>query len=309
MAFTLRNCTIIQDGRDRRAHSREGIVALDFSEIRKLTIVALFSDDKLMEQLVLKGGNAISLVFGYGARSSLDLDFSIEGDFADFENAQRRIFAALKDRFSSAGIEVFDEHFERKPARQPNQPDWWGGYELSFKIIERRSEVFLRGDLAAMRRSAATIGPSQQRVFRVQISRFEYCKGKIETEFDNYTIYVYTPAMIIVEKLRAICQQMPEYEPRVHSTARARDFYDIHLVMTSSNLRFTNPDCIELIPPIFQAKKVPLHLIAKISEQREFHRPDWPAVRASVPAKLEEFDFYFDFVVEQTLPLKSLWEE
>jgi len=262
-----------------------------------------------MEQLVLKGGNAISLVFGYGARSSLDLDFSIEDDFADFEDAQRRIFAALKDRFSSSGFEVFDESFERRPANLENQPDWWGGYELSFKIIERRSEAFLRRDLATMRRTAATIGPSQERTFRVQISRHEYCKPKIETEFDNYTIFVYSPAMIVVEKLRAICQQMPEYEPRVHRTARARDFYDIHLVMTSRNLRFTDPDCLEFIPPIFQAKNVPLHLIAKISEQREFHRPDWPAVQASVTGQVDEFDVYFDFVVEQTRLLKSLWEE
>jgi len=50
---------------------------VDFDEIRRLTITALFSDDELYEQIVLKGGNAISLVYGYSSRVSLDLDFSI----------------------------------------------------------------------------------------------------------------------------------------------------------------------------------------------------------------------------------------
>ena len=35
---------------------------MDFDQIRRLTIVALFSDDELSERLVLKGGNALSLV-------------------------------------------------------------------------------------------------------------------------------------------------------------------------------------------------------------------------------------------------------
>ena len=262
-----------------------------------------------MDQLVLKGGNAISLVFGYGNRSSLDLDFSIEEDFADIEAVSQRIFAALKARFSSAGFEVFDEIFERRPPDLENQPDWWGGYQLSFKIIESRNEAYLRRDLTTMRRTAATVGPSHERTFSVQISRREYCKPKIETEFDNYTIFVYSPAMIIVEKLRAICQQMPEYEPRIHRTARARDFFDIHLLMTSDNVRLTDPGCLDLFPPIFGAKNVPLRLIGRIPEQREFHRPDWPAVQASVSGQLDEFDAYFDFVVEQIRPLKSLWEE
>ena len=50
---------------------------MDFDEIRRHTIVALFSDDALLEGLVLKGGNAISLIYGFGNRASLDLDWLI----------------------------------------------------------------------------------------------------------------------------------------------------------------------------------------------------------------------------------------
>ncbi len=282
---------------------------MDFNEIRRLTIVALFSDDKLMEQLVLKGGNAISLVYGYGLRSSLDLDFSIDQDFADFEETKERIFAALKNRFSSGGFLVFDEKFERRPSMPDEKhPEQWGGYELKFKLIENSRYAGMKDDLEIMRRNALEVGPAQKRTFTVQMSKFEYCQGKTETEFDYYTIYVYTPAMIVVEKLRAICQQMPEYALRSHPVARARDFYDIHLLITREEMKLASEENMDLLRHIFAAKKVPLSLISKIPDQREFHRPDWPAVQDSVSGRVEEFDFYFDFVAEKIAPLKSLWE-
>lgn len=65
---------------------------MDLASIRRLVIVAMFSDDVLFDKLVLKGGNAISLVYRYGARGSLDVDFSIDGDFDDAEDAGKRNF-------------------------------------------------------------------------------------------------------------------------------------------------------------------------------------------------------------------------
>ena len=68
---------------------------MTFDQVRKRTIIALFSDDQLMDQLVLKGGNALSLIHGVSSRTSPDLDFSLTGDFEDFEQAKRRIFRVL----------------------------------------------------------------------------------------------------------------------------------------------------------------------------------------------------------------------
>ncbi len=141
------------------------------------------------------------------------------------------------------------------------------------------------------------------------MSKHEYCQGKVERELDSYTIYVYSPEMIVVEKLRAICQQMPEYAQRTHPTARARDFYDIWCVVTATGLKLSAAGSFHLAEHVFAAKEVPLRLLARVSEQREFHRPDWPAVVASVAGTLDEFDFYFDFVVEQVAALKPLWVE
>lgn len=262
----------------------------------------MFSDDLLYEKLVLKGGNALRLVHHIGQRESLDVDFSLEDDFEDLDDVRQRVFRVLRDRFDSAGYVVFDERFEPRPpiARR------WGGYEAEFKIIERKTYLAL-GSLDAIRRQANTTGPYQQRTFRVQISKYEFCAGKTETTLDDYSIYVYTPAMIATEKIRAICQQSEAYEVRRNPTPRARDFYDIHSVVTERGLDLSAPETLELCRHIFAAKEVPLSLIGRIHESRAFHSPDWDNVRTSVSGDLREFDFYFDFVVAETQKLESLW--
>ena len=131
---------------------------MDFDQIRKLTIVALFSDDELFERLVLKGGNALSLVYRLTARSSFDLDFSMEGDLAELPNAQGRIFRALRDRFDAAGFVLFDEKFEIKPKTLgEHQPPTWGGYQVSFKLIERKRFEELGGKIEDIRRQSPVI--------------------------------------------------------------------------------------------------------------------------------------------------------
>lgn len=87
----------------------------DFSQIRRTAITALFSDDVLTENLVLKGGNALNLVYGITSRTSIDLDFSMSEDFEDSSDARDRVFSALRDRFDAVGYVVFDEKFEAKP--------------------------------------------------------------------------------------------------------------------------------------------------------------------------------------------------
>ena len=282
---------------------------LDFDEVRKLTITALFSDDELLERLVLKGGNALNLVYQYTSRSSFDLDFSMEGDLTEIPDAEHRIFRALRDRFDSAGFVLFDEKFEAKPkVLGQHQPPTWGGYQVSFKLIEKGKFEVLQGQPDGIRRQSLVVGTGQRRIFTVDLSKHEYCAPKVSTELDHYTIYVYTPEMIVAEKLRAICQQMPEYSSMRHSgTPRARDFYDIKLLAKAAGVDLSTNT--SLVGHVFAAKDVPLKLLAKINDYREFHRPDWPAVIASVPELLEGFDSYFDFVLDEVVKLKSLWVE
>lgn len=282
---------------------------MDLKLIRRLAIVAMFSDDELLRQLTLKGGNALNLVYSLGTRSSVDVDLSLEEDFRDLENARQRIFRALKSRFREAGLTVFDEKLTPRPLiprRDANER--FGGYEVTFKLMETGKYDSLI-DSVQRRRESVVVGPLEQRTFRIQISKYEFCTGKREAELDDYTISVYTPEMLAIEKLRAICQQMPDYHLRGHQTPRARDFYDIHSVITGANVELRTPTNVQLTRDIFAAKEVPLILISRIQQHREFHKQDWPAVEVTTSGKLEEFDFYFDFVVDQTRVLEALWKE
>jgi len=284
---------------------------VDFEEVRKLTIIALFSDDVLYELLVLKGGNAMTLVHGISPRASLDLDFSMENGFEDLPDIQRRMALALADRFATVGFVPLDVKLTERPAvRKPETATWWGGYQLDFKLIDRKRYHALGPAKDRQRRESLVIAPNQTKTFTVDFSKHEYIGAKVQTELDDYTIFVYSPAMIALEKVRAICQQMEDYAPsRRTRSARARDFFDIHSVVTKTGFRFDAPEILDLTRLVFAAKEVPLSLLGRIENQREFHRPDWPAVRGAVAAPIEDFDFYFEFVLSAIEPLHALWME
>lgn len=271
---------------------------ITLEEVRRQILIAMFADDELMNTLVLKGGNALALVHEVGDRASLDMDFSIANQFTDLADARTRIFASLRRQFRDAGYAVFDERFIPKPnSPGADQPEWWGGYIVEFKLIVLDLYERNKSDLDSLRRQAAILGPAQKRVYTIDISKNEYCASKVRREVDNYTVYVYSLEMIAIEKLRAICQQMPAYAVRGHKTPRARDFYDIHQIAKQQSVDLGTPDNRELFRQIFSAKSVPLNLLEDIGNVRSFHEPDWPAVTASISGKHEGFGYYFDYVV------------
>lgn len=287
---------------------------MDFSEIRKSIIIAMFSDDVLIENFVLKGGNALEIVYGLIQRGSLDIDLAIKSDFSDIHDTEQRLFRVLNDTFARVGLTVFDFRFSPRPRKLgKHKPAGWGGYLAEFKLISQARATELLNDLDRMRREAHPIGPGQQRIFRIEISKFEFCTGKQIVDLDGHTISVYTPEMLAIEKLRALCQQLQEYLPMQGShRPRARDFYDIYCVVERLDLDLSLPENLELCRNIFSVKEVSVALISKLELEstREFHRPDWDRVRLAVPGRLMDFDFYFDYLVTLILPkLESLWNE
>lgn len=282
---------------------------MDLKEIRRLVIVALFSDDELMERLVLKGGNALDVVYNIGTRASVDIDLSMSDDFTDLEDAKSRIFNTLKSRFAAAGCVVFDESFSPRPSQvRPGQSPRWGGYAVEFKLADKATFEKHKDNWAKLQQTAMPIDSNQGRKFKIDISKYEFVEPKEETELDDYTIYVYSLPMMVIEKLRAICQQLPEYEQRGYSTPRARDFYDIHTIMTVGKIDITTLENVELVKDIFEAKEVPLNFLEKVylKETRDFHSVDWEAVKQSTTGEIEEFDFYFDYVVQMIEQLKAV---
>jgi len=49
-------------------------MTISIEEVRRRILIALYSDDELMDALVLKGGNALALIYKVGSRASLDMD-------------------------------------------------------------------------------------------------------------------------------------------------------------------------------------------------------------------------------------------
>jgi predicted nucleotidyltransferase component of viral defense system len=283
---------------------------ISLEEVRRRILIALFLDDELLDTLVLKGGNALALIHKVGSRASVDMDFSMESAFSDPDKTRAQIFSALKREFGSIGYIVFDENFESKPSqRNRNQPDWWGGYIVEFKLVDRKLYDELHHDVEALRRRAEVVGPQQMRKYTIDISHHEFCEGKVKREVDDYTIYVYSLEMIAAEKLRAICQQMPEYTIFRTKRPRARDFYDIHQIVEEHGIDLTTEENRSTLAAIFDAKQVPLKLLREINKHREYHAQDWPSVEASISGRHNDFDSYFDFVVKLTSNLEALWKE
>ena len=281
----------------------EAIAALD--RIKKLAVMAMFSDDGLLDELVLKGGNAMALIHKLTSRESVDLDFSMKHDFPDgVEAMAARIGTALLRTFRPAGYEPFDLKMAEKPAQlSEDMATFWGGYAVEFKLVTTEQYAAHKDDLAYLQRSALSIG--QGKKFLIDISRFEYVEDKQETDLEGFRIYVYSPTMIACEKLRAICQQMEEYAPIVKrsdgrpGSQRARDFLDIHTLVERLFLDLVAPKAVDMTREMFALKHVPLAFLGQIEKYREFHRLGFPSVQATVAPgfDLQPFDFYFDYVV------------
>ena len=285
---------------------------MEFREICSTVIKAMFSDDVLMEKLVLKGGNAIDIGYNLGARASTDVDFSISEDFSDLPDIKIRVLRSLTDRFNSIGLLVFDLTLESKP--KSSKDPRWGGYRICFKLID---ETKANLDATDRQRQAIPVTPPTKggtqgsSKFRIEISKYEFCEGYQEREIDHFPIRIYSHEMIVIEKLRALCQQMPEGGRGEAITARARDFFDIYKLITQSKLDLATAPNPSIAAKIFKAKEVPISLLWTLPQYRDFHRPDWPSVESSVSGKgkLETFDFYFDFVCKEVDRLKSSWVE
>lgn len=289
--------------------SSNDTMAVDVSEVRKRILIGLFSDDELLDRLVLKGGNALEVIHALADRATVDMDFSMEGRFEDVQDAWSRIERALQREFGRVGLVVFDLTVKEKPSvRRPGAPTWWGGYLVHFKLVDRGVYSEFEGDLETIRRRAEVVGPEQKKTYKIDISVHEFCAAKERRELDYYTVYVYSLEMIVVEKLRAICQQMDSYDVNSRKAPRSRDFFDICYIMESQELDLTRQENVQLARNIFAAKEVPMKLLKDIDSYREFHRSDWESVELSISGSVRPFDYYFDYVLDLVRSLELPWE-
>lgn len=275
--------------RNGRKGSRSSMPETELQKVNRLAVKAVYSDDTLMNMLVLKGGNALDLVYGPAHRMSRDLDFSVA----------ERATTELRDRIR--------EHVDRRLREQ----FWGGGYEvkeISLRPVPGPVSGFvdprLGGYEVTVRYRKQGPGDESTGLLQIEISCREYCEPKQQVDFEGLRIYAYTPAMIVIEKLRALCQQTREYcrSTGLHNSprGRARDFFDIRVTVKKFGLELTSADNLRILKSVFAAKGVPYGFLSKIPEYRELHRQDFASVEGTVRAdvELETFDFYFKYVVE-----------
>ena len=113
--------------------------------------------------------------------------------------------------------------------------------------------------------------------------------------------------MLVLEKLRAICQQHPDYPYRQETKNRARDFYDIHALTIDTSDKFIHV-CQYHLMEVFSAKEVPLSILKALWKDDNFideFRRGFEQVRDTVSGKLDGFDVYLEhirFLVQDIYP-------
>jgi predicted nucleotidyltransferase component of viral defense system len=281
---------------------------VSIDRIKRLAIVALISDDYLMETLVLKGGNAMLMAYDLSSRASYDLDFSMSDDFKDIQEVKRVMEKNIFESFKADGLHTFDFTFTPKPriARDETK-DFWGGYQVQFKFIEEEKYVALGGEsnLDSIRRNAVSITPNNSTKIEIEISKYEFVGDNQPVDINGYTVYVYAPRLLAFEKIRAICQQLPDYAqviPSFSPRPRSRDFYDIYILLNKFEIGIDSVESKEILKKVFDAKRVPYDFLKKISSNKEIHQQDFASLRDTIDAaeksNLKEFYFYFDYVVQ-----------
>lgn len=282
------------------------------TKIRKLTIIALFSDDDLMFNLVLKGGNALEIGYGLNSRASIDIDVSMIEEFKaiglnNLDEIKNKLEVALDKAFEPEEYKVFDVKIKQVPKKGNHEnEDFWGGYEASFKIIDPEDYQKNEENTFALNAKAISTNDGKKKV-TIDFGRFEYSDSRISQEIDGYYIQIYTPELILFEKIRAICQQMPVYLESIGKEARygrprPRDFYDIFTILESDKipeLDLSSEENRQHLLKCFEAKKVPINLISEIKESYDFHAQGESKLFDAVLNKKEykEFKFYFNYVL------------
>ena len=109
----------------------------DLESFKREVILALFADNTLLQQLVLKGGNLLDVVYGISTRPSRDIDLSICGEIEDMERFRSTIENALRKWFGPKGYVVFDVNLREEPHDISEEfRAFWGGYKVDFKIVD-----------------------------------------------------------------------------------------------------------------------------------------------------------------------------
>lgn len=271
-------------------------VPVNIDEVIRETTIGIFSTQVARDNLVLKGGTGLRLGEGITNRISLDIDLSTEGSIPDPERFFQEITKALENRFDRLNLDVIDPKYSRRPkSRGKRKIEKWGGWNYTFKLSGQSH----RGESPGKRiRQALVPNGSPSQKIEIQISEYEYCAVIDKIFLDGVEIYVYSPVLQVLEKIRAICQQHPDYKRSLNKN-RARDYYDIYsIVSIHRREKDFSSKLAEHFEPVFHAKEVPLELLTEgtmfDSDFTSGQELGFATVRNSVFGDTEDFSFYVE---------------
>lgn len=284
--------------------------------LRDLILEAFYAHPKTKELVVLKGGQALNL-YGFSSRESYDIDFTIkQAKEKVFEELNPLVKENLAETFLKRNYYFFDYRFDLKPKKRHHAlPPYWGGYAITFKVIpleekkniENQYPTDKEKQLERMRASAAPFGKNNSTKVELDFSYHEYV-GELEqielvssiTE-SGYKVSLYRPIILVYEKMRALCQNIPGDHLPVNKNARVRDLYDIYsIVYSESKYALEEEDILENIHELkksFEAKEVSLELLLQLSQSKESLEKDfYDTLLQTVPeAKKVGFQYIYEY--------------
>jgi len=237
------------------------------------------------------------------SRLSIDADFSVEESITNEKTFFNSIKASVGSQFRKFKYDIIDFTWKRKPKkRNADFPDWWGGWSCEFKLVSFRH----RGkDIITKRRNALSPEGANSTKILVEISEHEYCGKKRTKMIHGIKVLGYSRELLVLEKIRAICQQHPDYSFR-SSKNRARDFYDIYELTSKAGSEFAD-SCSHHIEKVFAAKEVPMSLLSALWDETfiDEQRRGFDEVKDTVSSRIHDFNVYLEhlrFLVKEIYP-------
>lgn len=261
-------------------------------EVIREIVLALYTSPQISTSLYLKGGTALHLSEKLDSRLSTDIDLSTPDSVESEKELFREFTEVLSARFAKMGYDVIDAKHGKRPKRNTARtPKGWGGWQYLFKLSDIRHRRIT--DQQRSKSAFVPEGASSSKI-EIQVSENEYC-GSVRTIIIAGTrVAVYSGVLLILEKMRAICQQHSSYKYS-QGKNRARDYYDIfNLVQRHrKDSNFLKQLGLHL-NPVFEAKEVSLGLLDSIFQLDflEKQAAGFPAVQDTVRGQLEPFSFY-----------------
>ena len=132
-----------------------------------------------------------------------NLDFSMQSDFQDFAVYENKIKQTLDKTFNEEGYKIIDFKFKKKPQIcGEDLMEFWGGYSIDFKVIDKQTYFTIRVIFQNCVYSQMILIRNTKKILQLILVNLNIVQARNLDYVDGLKIYVYSPEMIIFEKIK-----------------------------------------------------------------------------------------------------------